>query len=405
MPATPFRQCRYSVFLSYSRDDDHPWQDWISTFHQELRTGLRARMLGTPLPELFFDVDNGPLNGPLGARLCKAIGESFSMLIFVHDNYVASQWCLQELAYFRQCFGDEGFRERLYIVAMSQPAIERLMQRPEWRELLPWQDQLWLPYYDEENPEFPLPMFVDDTRRRVLSNAFFSRYVKLREQLARSMREAWDNEREAAPYPGAAPPAAAAAPAVPAVQAADAGDPHWVRVYVESNVEQQRFWDSLGQQVVFAWDQVVALEKPEPPLRLRPTGLPMTDILSRPRLDDADGVVLVWGWRTPDSLASQIAQVEPKLSGPHFAPGLIAYLMERPDDQPASDSINNWPVVRFATRSDGSVVVLADDQPRLARFLRGALEHKRRAAAAAPSQAAGVCTAPSAAATLLMAAR
>jgi hypothetical protein len=147
---------------------------------------------------------------------------------------------------------------------------------------------------------------------------------------------------------------------------------------------------------VFAWDQVVALEKPEPPLRLRPTGLPMTDILSRPRLDDADGVVLVWGWRTPDSLASQIAQVEPKLSGPHFAPGLIAYLMERPDDQPASDSINNWPVVRFATRSDGSVVVLADDQPRLARFLR---------AACAPAPTAGACVAPAAAAPLLMAAR
>jgi hypothetical protein len=398
MPAPPFRQCRYSVFLSYSRDDDHPWQDWISTFHQELRTGLRARMLGTPLPELFFDVDNGPLNGPLGGRLCKAIGESYAMLIFVHDNYVASQWCLQELAYFKQRFGDEGLRERLYIVAMSEPAIQRLMQRPEWRELLPHDDQLWLPYFDEENPEFPIPMFVDDTRRRVMSNAFFSRYVKLREQLARSMREAWERERESATYPGAAPPAAASAPAVPS-------DPHWVRVYVESNAEQQRFWDSLGQQIVVAWDQVVALEKPEPPLRLRPTGLPMTDILSRPRLDDADGVVLVWGWRTPDSLASQIAQVEPKLTGPHFAPGLIAYLMERPDDQPASDAINNWPVVRFATRDDGSVVVLADDQPRLTRFLRGALEHKRRAAAALAVAAPGACDVPAARKPLDMATR
>jgi hypothetical protein len=382
MPATPFRQCQYSVFISYSRDDDHPWQDWITGFQQELRTGLRARMLGTPLPELFFDVDNGPLNGPLGPRLQQAIAGSFAMMIFVHDNYVGSQWCLQELAYFRQCFGDEGFRERLYIVAMSEPAIQQLMQRPEWRELLPWTDQLWLPYYDEDNPEFPIPMFVDDTRRRVLSNAFFSRFVKLREQLARSMRSAFDAERASAPYPGALPPPAAAPAAAPVAMAE--ADPQLVHVYLESNAEQQRFGDSLGQQVVFAWDQVVALEKPEPPLRLRPTGLPMTDILSRPRLDDADGVLLVWGWRTPDSLASQIAQVEPKLSGPNLAPGLIAYLMERPDDQPASDSINNWPVVRFATRPDGSVVVLADDQPRLTRFLRAVLAHKHATAAVAP---------------------
>jgi hypothetical protein len=167
------------------------------------------------------------------------------------------------------------------------------------------------------------------------------------------------------------PAASAAAPV------AVAEDRHLVRVYIESNAEQQKYWEPLGQQVAGSWEQVVALEHLEPPLYLRPTGLPMSEIDQRPMLDNANGVVLLWGKKTPDSLAAQISQVEPKLSGPNFAPGLVAYLMENATDQPGSTTINNWPVIRFLTRFDGSATVLADDAPALANFLGKVLAHAR----------------------------
>ena len=76
-------------------------------------------------------------------------------------------------------------------------------------------------------------------------------------------------------------------------------------------------------------------------------------------------------------VAAQISQVEPKLSGPQFAPGLIAYMMQDRDDMPGATTINNWPVVRFAPRDD-SAIVLADDAPQLSMFLKRVLAHKRR---------------------------
>jgi hypothetical protein len=53
-------------------------------------------------------------------------------------------------------------------------------------------------------------------------------------------------------------------------------------------------------------------------------------------------------------------------------------MMQGDTDMPGSPTINNWPVVRFATRPDASATVLADDAPKLAAFLKRVLAHKRR---------------------------
>ena len=116
----------------------------------------------------------------------------------------------------------------------------------------------------------------------------------------------------------------------------------------------------------------------EPQLYLRPTGLQMTEIDQRPVLDDADGVVLLWGKKTPDSLAAQINKVEPKLSGPNYAPGVVAYVMDGPNDTRSTESVGNWHVVRFAPAPGGGVAVLAEDAAALKAFLTSVLEHKRK---------------------------
>lgn len=375
MPSTPFSACRYSAFFSYAHADDEAWRDWVTDFCDEFEKSLSSFLHGIRIPPVHLSSENGPINGPLNDALRRNLESAFAVVVFVHNNYLASAWCLQEIRHFKTLFGEEGFRERLYIVAMSRPAIETLTRQPSWRELFPYTDEVWMPFFQEGREDRPVNIYADDTRKRrlVVSNDFWDRFIELRDDLAAKIRAAVEAEQQERTYP------ASVAPAAPPAAEAEA-DRQLVRVYIEANVEQQRFWEPLGQQIVIGWDQVIAQEHEEPPLRLRPTGLPMDELDARPVLDDADGVVLLWGKKTPDSLAAQIAQVEPKLSGPRFAPGLIAYLMDGPADQPARSTVNYWPVVRFLTRPDGSATLLADDTPQLARFLREVLRHKRAGA-------------------------
>ena len=198
----------------------------------------------------------------------------------------------------------------------------------------------------------------------MVSNAFWDRFVKLRERLAKKIKREIQAEQALQNnliVPQSSPPV----------------DEH-VRVYIEANKDHDLYWESLGEQVVISWDQVVALERIEPKLHLRPTGLPMNALAQRPLLDGANGVILLWGRKTPDSLAAQISQVEPKLSGPQPAPGLVAYMMQDLTDMPGPTTINNWPVVRFVTRDNGCIVA-ADDAPKLTKFLKRVLVHKRGA--------------------------
>jgi hypothetical protein len=203
-----------------------------------------------------------------------------------------------------------------------------------------------------------------------VANGFWRKFLRVREALARKIRTTVDREQHAPSYPDVAP-AAARSVALP-------GDELLVRVYIEGNKEQETYWESLGQQVVASWAEVVAPMQIEPQLYLRPTGLQMTEIDQRPVLDDADGVVLLWGKKTPDSLAAQINKVEPKLSGPNYAPGVVAYVMDGPSDARSTASVGNWHVVRFAPTADGGVTVLAEDAGALKAFLNSVLERKRK---------------------------
>ncbi len=163
-----------------------------------------------------------------------------------------------------------------------------------------------------------------------------------------------------------------AAPAVPATLGS-------VRIYIESNRNERNLWESLGEQIRRRWDAIAREWVPGrvPPLALRPRGLPVDQIDSFPNLDDADGVVLLWGKKTSDALVAQINKVENKMaSGRDAAPGIVAYLMP---PQPASDPIPawGWQVLRFDASNEEAIDVVMEERDELTRFLRKVLRRRQ----------------------------
>ena len=372
MTERAFSSYTHSAFLSYAHDDDEAWAGWITNVSTELNRMLPPRLHGIEVPNAHLSSKNGPIQGPLNEELRRNVAASFAMILFVHDNYLTSEWCLHELEYFKELFGDDGFRERFFVIAMSERAIRELTSRAEWKLVCPFDDQVWMPFFDDDEPTIPMEIYASNTRDKqvIVANGFWRKFLRVREALANKIRATVDRQQHAPTYPDVAP-ALARSIALPE-------DELLVRVYIEGNKDQETYWASLGEQVVASWNEVVATMQIEPQIYLRPTGLQMTEIDQRPVLDDADGVVLLWGKKTPDSLAAQINKVEPKLSGPNYAPGLIAYLMEGPNDTRSAASVLNWPVVRFAATPDGGIAVLAEDAAALKAFLTSVLERKRK---------------------------
>lgn len=366
----PFSSYRYSAFMSYAFDDDKSWNKWISNFGYELNQALKPRVRGFRVPDVHLASANGPIHGVLSDALRCNVEDSFAMLLFVHDAYVDSNWCLDELQYFKSLFASDGFRDRLYIIGMSEPAILNLKTHAAWKRLFPYDDQVWMPFFRDGDRTFPIPIYPADARpnRATVSEEFWERFVRLREQLAVQLKKCAESERDlgASPVPTTGGPAVYPSPE----------DRDLVRIYIEGT-QEHKYWGALSQKVSDSWDQVVALEHVEPPLHLRPTGLPLSEIHQRPILGNANGVVLLWARKTPDTLLAQVRAVEPQLSGPKPVPGLVAYLMNSAGDLPSIREFDNWPVTRFLIRDDGSATVIDEDASLLKTFLKRVLSHKR----------------------------
>ena len=202
MSAHTFSDCRYSAFFSYAHADDTAWRRWVTHFCYEFEMGLGAVLHGVTLPKVHLSGKNGPINGPLNDALRRNIEDSFAMVVFVHDGYLHSQWCLQEIQHFRELFGDEGFRHRLFIVAMSRPAIEDLCRRPSWRELFPAGDQVWMPFFQPDDDERPLDVYAQIRRdNAIVSDAFWDKFEPLRRRLRDIIRAALSAEQQAQSFP------------------------------------------------------------------------------------------------------------------------------------------------------------------------------------------------------------
>jgi hypothetical protein len=153
-----------------------------------------------------------------------------------------------------------------------------------------------------------------------------------------------------------------------------------VRIYIESNRHERTLWEPLGEQIRRKWDELCRNLAPGrvPPLSLRTRGLPVDQIDSFPSLDDADGVVLLWGRKTSDALVAQINKVENKMApGRDAAPGIVAYLMP---PQEASEPVPawGWQVLRFNAASEDAIDVVDDERDELKRFLKKVFERRQQ---------------------------
>ncbi|MBC7941179.1 MAG: hypothetical protein H7Z19_15725, partial [Chitinophagaceae bacterium] len=154
---------------------------------------------------------------------------------------------------------------------------------------------------------------------------------------------------------------------------------HGVRIYIESNRHERTLWEPLGEQIQRQWDRLFRHLAPDrlPPLTLRARGLPVDQLDRFPNLDDADGVVLLWGRKTSDALVAQIDKVERKTTpGRDAPPGIVAYLMP---PQQASEPIPawGWQVLRFDARDEDHIGVLDEESDQLKRFLKKVFERRR----------------------------
>ncbi len=493
--------CEFTAFISYAHADDVAWFNWVSDFRTELERGLGARLRGVRLPRMHMSGDNGPVGGLLGEELKERIADSYAMIIVVHDNYAQSGWCLKELEYFQALFGEQGFRDRLYIVALSEPAMEQVTRSAAWSRLVPHADQLWIPFYEAADPDRPVPIYLD---KGLVSPQFREPFERLREDFVRKLRRAaaasgvpdsavvtavtgappaaksgdvifgfsqpelasaasavadrlrafgltvrfldadavfsdfadfagadrlvlpfddspplmpfypgghlalqrdsWLKKGKAAdrlhwldlrPAPVGAPAAQGGAAFVAAsgasAQSADAlvdalrpqppaaAAEQGVHIYIESNRNERTLWESLGEQIRRKWDEVFEHLEPArvPPLYLRARGLPVDQIDSFPPLDDADGVVLLWGKKTSDALVAQINKVEGKLPGRDGAPGMVAYLMP-PQQGHEPIPAWGWKVLRFNALDEQAIDVVDEEQDELKRFLQQVFERRKK---------------------------
>jgi hypothetical protein len=183
----PLQDCEFSAFISYAHADDTAWFDWVTLFRKELERSLDAMLRGVRLPRMHLSGQDGPVAGALSLELQKRVAASFAMIIVVHDNYAQSDWCLRELEYFKSLFGEQGFRERLYIVALSESAMLSVSGGRAWKELLPSDDQVWMPFFDAADHNRPVDIYMGPG---LVSPAFRAPFERLRSDLAAKLKAA-----------------------------------------------------------------------------------------------------------------------------------------------------------------------------------------------------------------------
>jgi hypothetical protein len=158
-----YQDCKYPAFISYAHKDDQATGGWITQFHRafiELLAGKIPRGIKTPNPA-HMSGWNGPNHGQLIEQLSLNLADSHSLFIIVHDHYVTSEVCLQELKLFKKMFGDEGFRKRLFIIALTGNSIDTLEKKTEWQELVP-KEQIWQGFFEVIDRNKPIPVITNN---------------------------------------------------------------------------------------------------------------------------------------------------------------------------------------------------------------------------------------------------
>lgn len=194
-----FKDCEYSLFVSYAHDDDSAGFGWV----QSLRNAISQRLdgLDNDIPKLGLHLsqDNGPSGGTLGSELQERVAKSFGMLLVIGKKYVGSEWCEKELKFFAERFGAEGFKSRLYIAVMSEAAVTKAQQGAQWKRLMP-ADQLWVPMFERHEPNQPLSHRTGDGVG--FPDAFGRQVAKLADRLISEIELDYAESKRSLPKPG-----------------------------------------------------------------------------------------------------------------------------------------------------------------------------------------------------------
>jgi hypothetical protein len=491
-------ECRYSAFISYANADNNGWFGWVEDFQHALDKNLEVRARNK-IPATYLSKHDPATSGSLSDTLKEKIASSFAMIIVISDGYVRSQYCMDELKYFREIFGEDGFRERLYLVVMQESAIKSIRQSAVWMRMCPNPDQVWLPFYQADDPDEPITPWESANREGALSPAFYERLkpmvkglgeklrksatdvdsigaarartqfaassktqigvttpdlanavASLRRELDRTgtttseiekdallvgfgdfdgatrlvlpfnnaqplapyvpgghlalQRDAWlelghgpesliwlDMRDIAAGRPAAGPQAAfiafIASRAVRreallsklAPEGQTGIDRMEIRIFIESNQNELTLWDHLGKKIVKRYERLVAGRRMAPPIRVNPRGFPI-DTWAK-GLDEADGIVLLWGEKERSSLDPQINKVEVSLPIRNYPPCVVAHLAPPQPHEPNPMPSYMWQVLRFQGEKPEEVDVVPGDDQAYDRFLLNILERREKNAA------------------------
>ncbi|MFZ4700937.1 MAG: toll/interleukin-1 receptor domain-containing protein [Candidatus Methylumidiphilus sp.] len=140
----------YDAFLSYASADNDFHGNWVGNFEKHLKkvviAGLRrANEVKDAEAEKFSvcrDETTFPESGNLYEVIEEKVRQSQFLFLFLGKGYLKSEYCLAELAIFREKAGTvDGALKRLYVIVLDQDALETLRngqpdKMPEQRKVL-----------------------------------------------------------------------------------------------------------------------------------------------------------------------------------------------------------------------------------------------------------------------------
>lgn len=185
-PLPKYSECEYSLFVSYAHRDDESENMWVSKLKHAIWMRLADLKRDIPKRQLHMSGDNGPSAGHLSDALKDRVKKSFGMLLVVGDGYVDSSWCEKELELFADIFGASGTTSRLYIVAMTQDALDKACTGPCWKQFVA-SDQLWVPMYQDTNPKKPIVAGNGEP----YDERFFNQAAKIADRLIEEIEKDW----------------------------------------------------------------------------------------------------------------------------------------------------------------------------------------------------------------------
>ena len=181
------RECKHSVFISYAHADDELYDNWATNFYEKIQKRLKSSTPGIELPVAHLSEWNGSVRGVLSDELRDRVAASFATILIVGENYANSKWCLAELEYFKSTFGDSGFRDRLYILALSKAAIDQVTKNNLWRSIFPKvEEQIWMAFYTDAEENTPVRVLAETGKG--CSDEFWKRFVRLTDSLSGSIK-------------------------------------------------------------------------------------------------------------------------------------------------------------------------------------------------------------------------